>query len=349
LRLFKEHVSVIRGKNAEGEIEIVTPKVRRIMEYASNPVRQGRKIVGCETILRDITEKKEMEKKLQAYASRLETMVEEKTIDLRKSEERLVQYSKHLEELVEEKTRQLRQAERMAAIGELAGMVGHDLRNPLTGMKGAVYYLRQTYGQRMDGKGKEMLEIVDKCINHSNKIINDLLDYSREIHLELNETTPRGLIEASLSMMAIPTSINLVNETRDEPAISVDVDKLKRALCNIVRNAVDAMPKGGKLEIRSTQLKNDVKFVFSDTGIGMTEETIAKIWSPLFTTKAKGMGFGLPICKRLIEAHGGRIGVESEIGRGTTFIVTIPIKPEPEETKDILVNLPDMIQLTKQE
>jgi signal transduction histidine kinase len=90
------------------------------------------------------------------------------------------------------------------------------------------------------------------------------------------------------------------------------------------------MPKGGRLTIKSTKLNENVQITFSDTGMGMTKETLEKLWAPLFTTKAKGMGLGLAICKRIVEAHGGSISVESVVGKGTTFAITIPIKPRSE-------------------
>jgi signal transduction histidine kinase len=218
---------------------------------------------------------------------------------------------------------------RLAAIGELAGLVGHDLRNPLTSMKGAIYYLRRTNTHKMSDKEKEMFDILDKGIDYSNKIINDLLDYSGEIHPELEETTPKALIKSTLSMTVIPSNIQIIDETEGRPIIQVDVNRLNRAICNIIKNAIDAMPMGGKLELRSAQSNNNVKFIFSDTGAGMTEETITKLWTPLYTTKAKGMGFGLSISKRIIEAHGGTIKANSTLGKGSTFEFAIPTNRHP--------------------
>jgi len=92
----------------------------------------------------------------------------------------------------------------------------------------------------------------------------------------------------------------------------------------VIKNSVDAMPEGGTLTIKSKQVGRSVEFVFSDTGIGMTKETMEKLWTPLFTTKAKGMGFGLPITKRFIEAHGGSISARSKVGEGTTLTIALP-------------------------
>jgi signal transduction histidine kinase len=118
---------------------------------------------------------------------------------------------------------------------------------------------------------------------------------------------------------------------------------------NLIKNAVDAMPDGGTLTVKSREVNDAVEFTFADEGTGMSEETMEKLWSPLFTTKAKGMGFGLPICKRFIEAHGGKISVKSILGKGTTFSVKVPIYPETKETKDIWVNQPPAVQLPKRE
>jgi signal transduction histidine kinase len=123
----------------------------------------------------------------------------------------------------------------------------------------------------------------------------------------------------------------------------VDMEKMKRVCVNLIKNAVDAMPKGGKLTIKSNTMDDQLEMVFIDTGIGITKEVLQKLWSPLFTTKAKGMGFGLPICKRVVEAHDGSISVESTVGKGTTFTVTIPIEPKLEGGGNVWVNVPESL------
>ncbi len=252
---------------------------------------------------------------------------------------KLEEYADHLEAKVEDRTRELKEAqnrllksERLAAIGELAGMVGHDLRNPLTGITGAAYYLKNKVGETTNGKAREMLEIIEKNIAYSNKIINDLLDYSREIKLELVESSPKTIVEEALSLVKIPRNVKVLDLTKSEPKVEVDVDKLKRAFVNIIKNAVEAMPKGGRLAIKSKRSAVDCEIAFSDTGTGMADHMLGNLWSPLYTTKAKGMGFGLPICKRIVEAHGGKIAVETALAKGTTFTVSIPInQPKLEE------------------
>jgi PAS domain S-box-containing protein len=219
---------------------------------------------------------------------------------------------------------QLLRSERLAAIGELAEMVGHDLRNPLTGIAGAAYYLKKRTGSKADKKTKEMLEFIEKDVEYSNNIITDLLEYSREIRLELMETTPKALMKEALSMIKLPHNIQILDSTMNKPKIMIDIDKMKRVFVNLIKNAVEAMPKGGTLTITSKESDGDLEVAVADTGVGMTKEVMDKLWTPLFTTKAKGMGLGLSICKRIVEAHEGNISVESTVGEGTIFTVTIP-------------------------
>ncbi len=226
---------------------------------------------------------------------------------------------------------QLIRSERLSTIGEVAGMVGHDLRNPLTGIAGAAYYLKKKLASTLDRKNSEMLSLIEKDIQYSNKIINDLLDYSREIELELVESTPKSMIKDALSSVATPKNIKIKDLTKTDPVVWIDEAQMKRTLVNMIKNGIDAMPKGGQLTVNSVLCDEGVKISISDTGVGIAKETICKLWTPLFTTKAKGMGFGLAISKRIVERHGGTITVDSTLGKGTTFTITLPIKPKIEK------------------
>jgi PAS domain S-box-containing protein len=280
-------------------------------------------------IMEDITERKQMLMKLEEYSQQLEQMVEKRTHQLRETQEQLVK------------------AERLAAIGQVAAMVGHDLRNPLTGIKGAAYYLKTKPALKADKKTMEILQLIEKDVEYSNKIITDLLEYSREIHLELTEATPKSIITETLSLLEVPTNVQVEDLTQDEPKIAIDIKKMDRVFVNLIKNAFDAMPQGGKLTIKSVRTDDNVSFVFTDTGMGMTKGQMEKAWTPFFTTKAKGMGLGLPICKRIVEAHTGKISVESMAGIGTTFTVTIPIEPKPTEGGEkVWVNVPESLLST---
>ena len=238
-------------------------------------------------------------------------------------------------DITEQKQMQERllKAERLAAIGELAAMVGHDLRNPLTGIGGAAYYLKMKLGAELGSREQEMIEVIEKSIERSDKIVSDLLEYSRESHLELSETDARSITRDALTHMMPPVGIRIVDSTQNRPRIWADTDKMQRVFLNLIQNAFDAMPEGGTLTIASMKSGANLHVSFTDTGAGMTREIMQQLWSPLFTTKAKGMGLGLPIAKRLVEGHGGSISFESQLGKGSTFTVTLPITPRPEEMK----------------
>jgi signal transduction histidine kinase len=259
---------------------------------------------------------------------------------LNNAKNQVKEYADQLELKVKQRTRELIEAqnrllksERLAAIGEVAAMVGHDLRNPLTSIAGATYYLKTKFGSKMDKKTKEMLELIEKGIEYSNKIINDLLAYSGEIQLELSETTPKSIIKAALALVKVPKNIRIVDLTENEPRIKVDMQKIKRVFVNVIKNAIEAMPKGGKLTIISKKSEDSVKIAFIDTGTGMPKDILERIWTPFFTTKAKGLGLGLPICKRIVEAHRGKISAKSTVRKGATLTVTLPIKRKKKEVK----------------
>jgi PAS domain S-box-containing protein len=277
-------------------------------------------------------------------------------ITLRKQmADKLEQYSKHLEELVERRTKQLAEAqaqlvksERLAAIGELAGMVGHDLRNPLTGIKNAVYFLEKKGTEIPVEQSSAMLKTIDRCVENSNKIINDLLDYSRGIYLERQESSPLKLLSEVLAIIQIPEKVRILNHLTNEPLLNIDVDKMNRVFVNLIKNAIDAMPDGGTVTIESKQVNGSIQISVMDTGTGIPDEVLPKLFSPLITTKAQGMGFGLAICKRIVEAHEGTITVETAKDKGTTFTVTLPIEPKLEVGGEkVWINMPESLLSTK--
>ena len=214
--------------------------------------------------------------------------------------------------------------QKLDTIGEMAGMVGHDLRNPLTGIKGAAYVLKKNCNASFGDNEKEMIRTIENCVEYSDKIVSDLLEYSRAVKLDLTETTPKRLVDTALSTLQVPKNIELTNETSDKPIFKVDIGKIQRVFTNVIKNAFDAMPDGGQIKISSKRTNGHVQITFSDNGLGMSEETLKKLWVPFFTTKAKGMGFGLPICKRMVEAHGGKIQIESSLGKGAEIAVSFP-------------------------
>ena len=224
----------------------------------------------------------------------------------------------------------LKENERMAAIGETAAMVGHDLRNPLQVIVGSIDLIKKRLNKRGDSSdGREIEKWMDKIdtqTDYMNKIVSDLQDYSRNIKPTREEADVEALMGDVVSSVDIPGDVD-VSIVLDEglPDISVDETLMKRLFTNLILNAVQAMPDGGSLSIRGSLQGDDVVISAKDTGVGIREENLNEIFKPLFTSKAKGTGFGLPVCKRIVDAHGGTISVESEEGVGSTFTVKLPI------------------------
>jgi signal transduction histidine kinase len=255
--------------------------------------------------------------------------------------------------LLEIKIDELREAqealvrkEKLAILGQLSGSVGHELRNPLGVMSNAVYFLKMVLADA-DDITKEYLEIIKKEIDNSLRIITDLLDFARTRTPQTKAVTARELTDESLGRCAIPENVDLQTEIPDNlPLLRVDPLQMGQVLTNFITNAVQAMPDGGKLRIsartvgaglapaqaaqaqagypQGAPLQDFIAISVTDTGEGVAPENMKKLFQPLFTTKAKGIGLGLVVCKNLVEANGGRIEVESEPGKGTTFTALLP-------------------------
>jgi PAS domain S-box-containing protein len=221
-------------------------------------------------------------------------------------------------------------AERLASIGELAGQVGHDLRNPLTGIKSGAYFLRKKGNRLTESEQQSILDLIDNAVADSNRIVNSLVEYSSELHLKMEPCTPRSLVARALSKLQVPERITLRDYSTDDITLSADAPKLENAFAGIIQNAIEAIHEEGTIEIRSTLEDDHVKFTFTDTGTGMPETVLQKVFLPLNTTKAKGMGMSLAICKRIMDAHGCKASVESCVGKGTTITLVLPLKPKSE-------------------
>jgi PAS domain S-box-containing protein len=251
---------------------------------------------------------------------------------LEENEKRLKSYTERLEELVEEEANKLKDAERLAAIGETAGMVGHDIRNPLQTITSSVYLAKEEVKSLPASSKKEdlieSLETIEEQVSYINKIVSDLQDFVKPLNPKIEEIDLHKLVKDAFLSSAIPENIKvLISIEEDLPRLVVDRYLIKRVLINLITNAVQAMPDGGTISVKATQ-KNGVALIsVEDTGLGIPEENRNKIFKPLFTTKSKGQGFGLSVCKRLVEAHnGGSITFESEVGKGSKFTIKIPSK-----------------------
>jgi signal transduction histidine kinase len=217
-------------------------------------------------------------------------------------------------------------AERYASIGELAGQIGHDLRNPLSGIKSGAYFLKKKGAEITDTDRKMVLGLIENAIEDSDRIINSLIDYSSDIRLQIDRCTIKSVLSRAISKIQVPDRISILDYTQDEPEVFLDPNKMDLVFSILIQNAIDATPQKGSIEIRNTINNTNIEITFTDLGTGILETVLPKIFSPLMTTKAKGMGLSLAICKRIVDAHGGKISVESVVGKGTTFTIILPIK-----------------------
>jgi signal transduction histidine kinase len=148
------------------------------------------------------------------------------------------------------------------------------------------------------------------------------------MHLKLENSHPKQIVKDAIDMARIPHKIKTKNNIRNLPTVKVDKNKLERVFLNLLENAVDAMPRGGTITLSGKHLGENIEISVADTGVGIPNDIVQKLFSPLVTTKAQGMGFGLAICKRIVDAHGGKIDVRTTKDKGTTFTVTLPIEPK---------------------
>jgi PAS domain S-box-containing protein len=271
------------------------------------------KITGTFGLTRDITDRKRAEEALKEYSERLEEMVEERTQELRDAQEQLVRQ------------------EKLAVLGQLAGGVGHELRNPLGAISNAAYFLNMAL-EEPDPDVKEMLEILQKEVRTSEMIISSLLDFARTKPPARRKVDINVVVQEALSRTTVPENVEVVSQLDGTlPIILADPDQLGQVFGNIILNAIQAMPEGGQLVVKTSEVSEKlpksewVAVSFTDTGVGIAEENLGKIFEPLFTTRAKGIGLGLAVTKTLVQGHGGTIEVQSEVGKGSTFSIRLPI------------------------
>jgi signal transduction histidine kinase len=256
----------------------------------------------------------ELEKSLQGYYEQLENEVEVRTKDLEQVQERLIR------------------SERLAAVGELASGVGHEIRNPLNVIRNCAYLLNMALTDKSDEEAVKTLKVLDKQVDIANKIVTDLLDFTRikppsQARVDLNL-----LIKESLSWMTVPDHVTVkTNLNGHATQVNTDGEQISRVFTNIISNAIQAMSgpapaRPGELGIDVGTDDNFAWIRFKDSGCGIAEENMKKIFEPLFTTKPKGIGLGLAISKRLVEQNGGKIEVASQVGEGATFTVKLPLE-----------------------
>lgn len=249
---------------------------------------EKRELIG---VVRDITERRRLVEELQSY-------------------------SKELEALVQERTQKLLDSEKMIAAARVSSMVGHDLRGPLNTIKNAVYIM-----QTQPEKSVDMLGIINSAVDTSTHLLDELRGMTKETPFRFEDTDMANLIKSVIYETPLPPSIKIDADLNAKCVLKVDRIKMRRVIDNMLRNAVDAMPRGGELYI-STRANGDDAFIqIRDTGVGISDAMMKNLFKPFITTKDSGTGLGLNFCKRAVEAHGGEITVKSRVGKGSVFTI----------------------------
>ncbi len=263
------------------------------------------KVIGLWSIVRDITQQKDSQKNL------------EKNADL-------------LKKIINDRTKQLKDSERLVAIGQTAGMVGHDLRNPLQTVIGELYLAKNEVMSLAEGEVKnnlkESIQVIEEQAVYMDKIVSDLQAFVQPLRIDKKPFSLNELVHEILESVVPPNAIKVKTQIEDDfPQIKADLHLIKRVLINLVANSVQAMPEGGTLTvIGQVDPQGQVSVTVKDTGVGISNAIKKQIFTPLFTTKPRGQGFGLAVCKRVIEAHSGTISFKSKLGKGAEFTIKFP-------------------------
>jgi PAS domain S-box-containing protein len=230
-----------------------------------------------------------------------------------------------------------RLSEKFSILGQVASSVAHEIRNPLGVIRNSVYYLNLKLKDTSDEKIAKHLKIMEGNISSADRIISDLLDIGRNKIGPFESVDLNMILELSLARLTIPKDIKVIMKLDKIPKLLLDPEHIQRLFLNVIQNAFAAMPKGGKLTVRLSMSGDWAEISFQDSGEGILEENLQKLFEPLFTTKAKGLGLGLTISKQIVEAHHGEIKISSNAGEGTLVVIRLPFLSEVNLLKPALL------------
>jgi signal transduction histidine kinase len=234
---------------------------------------------------------------------------------------------------VETSKTKLKEQERLVAMGKVASMVGHDLRNPLQVLTSTSFMIRkkqEKWGTRLTDEENQTLNrylsTIDDQTSYMDKIVSDIQYYSKDFKPQTKPADVMDIARNTVGTIRIPETIRVtVDQLTELPRVDADSQLIQRVFTNLIINAVQAMPVSGALAITGERVGDYVRVCVKDTGVGMTPELRGKLFTPFFTTKAKGSGLGLAAGKRIVDAHGGTMTVESTPGQGSCFYFTLPV------------------------
>ena len=222
--------------------------------------------------------------------------------------------------------KEVARSQRLASLGSLAAGVAHEIRNPLSSIKGFATYFKERY--RDDPEDGKTADIMVQEVDRLNRVISQLLDYARPMTMHRQETPIQGIIRHALRMteaQAREKGITIHLDLPDLPSVSIDPDRMKQVFLNLYLNALSAMENGGVLSVTAVKVSGGhIRVEVRDTGVGIAADDLGRIFDPYFTTKPSGAGLGLAIVQKIVEAHGGEIQVSSARGQGTTVTISLP-------------------------
>jgi signal transduction histidine kinase len=327
---------------SDEEIRLIAENLNRLSDQLSG-IRDSYE----QKLIEKTKELKTVRETLGRIKSELENKMAERTADLETKVEELNRSQKALLYMVEDLNRtsqklkdtqeELVRKERLAILGEFSGNISHELRNPLGVIDSSIYFLKMKL-QDKDEKTQQHLERISNSVKTSTSIIENLLNLTRMNKPVLSRFDCKALITECLNSWTIPEGVEVIREFPDEviPVMAESV-QFQMVIHNLVKNAIAAMDEKGKLHVKIHQLKSElVQISVTDSGSGIDPANIEKVFQPLFSTKAKGIGLGLSITKMIIENHGGKIFVESTPGEGSTFIIQLPVMNEKKEVNNDL-------------
>ncbi len=258
-------------------------------------------------------EKRRLEDEIKRHAEELEMRVAERTAELVETHKRLVQQ------------------ERIAALGRAAAQVAHEVKNPLAGLLLYSLHLKSKLGESSKSEAVLVDKIVD-TINHLTDRVEQILGFARPLNLTRSSGNLNRIVHDVLELLQPQITANKIDVrlSLSEQASSVMIDEssMRGVLMNLILNAIEAMPNGGRLSVTSQRTDDTLLLEIVNTGRGISEEVAKNIFEPFYTTKQQGLGLGMPYAKKIIEQHGGTISVASQPGEGTTISVALPAEAE---------------------
>lgn len=228
---------------------------------------------------------------------------------------------------ISEQTEKMTQLDRLNIVGEMAAGLAHEIRNPMTTVKGFLQYLSK---KAEFNKQKENFSVMIAELNRANEIITEFLSLSKNKAMDFQTQDLNAIIQDIYPLLMTTAAYHKckLNLSLGElPMVSLDKNSIHQLLSNMVRNAIDAMPTGGNIDIMTDSVDASVILSIKDSGIGIAEEIKDRLFTPFFTTKDNGTGLGLAICCRIVQRHGAILNMESELGKGTTFTITFNNEP----------------------